>query len=613
MSSENQQKQVSSKKEFGKAKINLDTPVAKPKNTAKTLKRLLRYLNRYWLQIIATLICICFTTIGTLIATRLIGTAIDEYIPVFDFVGLGRICLVMTVIYVCSSLFTWVHMYLMLQMAQNIVTAIRKEMFEKLQRLPLKYFDSTTHGELMSRVTNDVENISNALNGSVSQLMQGTLTFISTLGMMLYLSVPLTIATIIIIPVMLFTTCAVAKRAKRQFKERQKKLGDLNGKIEEIISGQKVVKVFHREDKEIEIFSDLNSDLLETSIKAEIYSGVVGPIMTALNNLSYAIVVGAGGFMMVLGYGGVTLGTISNFIIYSRQFTRPLNELASQVNTIMSALAGAERVFELLDETEETEDRAEAVELNEAEGDILFDDVYFSYDEGHPILKDINLYARPGQTIAFVGPTGAGKTTIINLLTRFYDIDAGRIQVDGHDIYNIKRRNLRSLLGIVLQDTYLFTASIRENIRYGRLDATEEEIVQAAKLANAHEFIRRLPDSYDTKLIDGGGNLSQGQRQMLAIARAILANPKILILDEATSSVDTRTEAKIQEAMNTLMKGRTNFVIAHRLSTIKNADLIAVIDGGKIIERGNHEQLMEKKGFYYTLYSNQFETDEMGA
>jgi len=613
VSSENQQKQVSSKKEFGKAKINLDTPVAKPKNTAKTLKRLLRYLNRYWLQIIATLICICFTTIGTLIATRLIGTAIDEYIPVFDFVGLGRICLVMTVIYVCSSLFTWVHMYLMLQMAQNIVTAIRKEMFEKLQRLPLKYFDSTTHGELMSRVTNDVENISNALNGSVSQLMQGTLTFISTLGMMLYLSVPLTIATIIIIPVMLFTTCAVAKRAKRQFKERQKKLGDLNGKIEEIISGQKVVKVFHREDKEIEIFSDLNSDLLETSIKAEIYSGVVGPIMTALNNLSYAIVVGAGGFMMVLGYGGVTLGTISNFIIYSRQFTRPLNELASQVNTIMSALAGAERVFELLDETEETEDRAEAVELNEAEGDILFDDVYFSYDEGHPILKDINLYARPGQTIAFVGPTGAGKTTIINLLTRFYDIDAGRIQVDGHDIYNIKRRNLRSLLGIVLQDTYLFTASIRENIRYGRLDATEEEIVQAAKLANAHEFIRRLPDSYDTKLIDGGGNLSQGQRQMLAIARAILANPKILILDEATSSVDTRTEAKIQEAMNTLMKGRTNFVIAHRLSTIKNADLIAVIDGGKIIERGNHEQLMEKKGFYYTLYSNQFETDEMGA
>ena len=613
MSSENQQKQVSSKKEFGKAKINLDTPVAKPKNTAKTLKRLLRYLNRYWLQIIATLICICFTTIGTLIATRLIGTAIDEYIPVFDFVGLGRICLVMTVIYVCSSLFTWVHMYLMLQMAQNIVTAIRKEMFEKLQRLPLKYFDSTTHGELMSRVTNDVENISNALNGSVSQLMQGTLTFISTLGMMLYLSVPLTIATIIIIPVMLFTTSAVAKRAKRQFKERQKKLGDLNGKIEEIISGQKVVKVFHREDKEIEIFSDLNSDLLETSIKAEIYSGVVGPIMTALNNLSYAIVVGAGGFMMVLGYGGVTLGTISNFIIYSRQFTRPLNELASQVNTIMSALAGAERVFELLDETEETEDRAEAVELNEAEGDILFDDVYFSYDEGHPILKDINLYARPGQTIAFVGPTGAGKTTIINLLTRFYDIDAGRIQVDGHDIYNIKRRNLRSLLGIVLQDTYLFTASIRENICYGRLDATEEEIVQAAKLANAHEFIHRLPDGYDTKLIDGGGNLSQGQRQMLAIARAILANPKILILDEATSSVDTRTEAKIQEAMNTLMKGRTNFVIAHRLSTIKNADLIAVIDGGKIIERGNHEQLMEKKGFYYTLYSNQFETDEMGA
>ncbi len=311
---------------------------------------------------------------------------------------------------------------------------------------------------------------------------------------------------------------------------------------------------------------------------------------------------------MVMGLT-MTLGTISNFIIYSKQFARPLNELANQVNSMMAAFAGAERVFEVLDEPEEPKDTIDSVELKEVEGDVVLSNVNFSYEEGHPILKEVNLYAKPGQTIAFVGPTGAGKTTIINLLTRFYDIDTGSITIDGHDIKQIKRKSLRSNLGIVLQDTYLFTDTIRENIRYGRLDATDGEIKEAAKLANAHEFIKRLPDGYDTVLSDGGGNLSQGQRQMLAIARAILANPSVLILDEATSSVDTRTEVKIQEAMHNLMKGRTNFVIAHRLSTIKDADLIAVVNHGEIIERGNHDELMEKKGFYYNLYSNQFETD----
>ena len=581
----------------------------KPKNTKKTVLRLCKYLGRYWWMIILSLVCIGFSTLGTVYATRLIGIAIDEYISVFDFAGLIRICAVLLMIYVISSLATWMQSYLMLKVGQNTVATLRQEVFEKFQKLPLKYFDSTTHGELMSRVTNDVDNVSTALNSSVSQILQSILTVLGTFCMMIYLSIPLTIATIVTVPIMLLATKWVTKHSRKYFKEKQNRLGKLNGSIEEIISGLKVVKVFCREKEEIEAFDKLNHDLLDVSIRAEIFSGAIGPMMTALNNMTYAIVVAVGGIMMVMG-GAMTLGTISNFIIYSKQFARPLTELANQVNTIMAAVAGAERVFEVLDETEEEPDAEDAFALKEAEGDVVLTDVNFSYEKGHPILKHVNLYARPGQTIAFVGPTGAGKTTIINLLTRFYDIDSGSITIDGHDIYHIKRSSLRSALSIVLQDTYLFTDSIKENIRYGRLDATDDEIKKAAKLANAHEFIRRLPDGYDTMLTDGGGNLSQGQRQMISIARAILANPSILILDEATSSVDTRTEVKIQEAMNNLMKGRTNFVIAHRLSTIKDADLIAVVNHGEIIERGNHAQLMEKKGFYYNLYTNQFDQNE---
>ena len=581
----------------------------KPVNTKKTLLRLFRYLARYWHLILLSMLCIALSTFGTIYATSLIGVAIDEYISVFDFSGLWKVCMELLLIYVLASAATWLQSYLMLMVGQNTVAVLRKEIFEKFQKLPLKYFDSTTHGELMSRVTNDVDNVSMALNSSVTQILQSILTVVGTLAMMIYLSIPLTIATIAAVPVMLLATKWVTGHSRKYFKEKQERLGKLNGAIEEIISGQKVVKVFCREQEEIEEVDALNRNLLDVSVRAEIFSGAIGPIMTALNNITYAIVVAVGGVMMVLGMA-MTLGTISNFIIYSKQFARPLTELANQVSTIMSAVAGAERVFEVLDESEETPDAADAYELKEVEGDVVLRDVNFSYEPGHPILKHVDLYAKPGQTIAFVGPTGAGKTTIINLLTRFYDIDSGSITIDGHDIYKMKRSSLRSALGIVLQDTYLFTDSIRENIRYGRLNATDEEIIQAAKLANAHEFIRRLPDGYDTILTDGGGNLSQGQRQMLSIARAILANPAILILDEATSSVDTRTELKIQEAMQNLMKGRTNFVIAHRLSTIKDADLIAVVNHGEIIERGNHQQLMEKKGFYYNLYINQFDQNE---
>lgn len=581
----------------------------KPRNTKKTLLRLCRYLGKFWPLILISVICIAFTTLGTVFATSLIGTAIDDYISVFDFAGLWKICLTLLTIYLISSAATWLYSYLMLKVGQETVATLRKEIFQKFQRLPLQYFDKTTHGELMSRVTNDVDNISMCLNSSISQILQSVLTVIGTFCMMVYLSVPLTIATMVTIPLMLAMTKWVTSHSRKYFKDKQNRLGALNGHIEEIISGQKVVKVFCREDEEIKKFEKLNEELLDKSVRAEIFSGAIGPIMTAINNMTYAVVVATGGILMVLG-GGITLGIISNFIIYSKQFARPLTELANQANTILSAMAGAERVFEVLDEKEEEPDAPDAYEMGEIEGDVVLTDVNFSYEKGHPILKNVNLYARPGQTIAFVGPTGAGKTTIINLLTRFYDIDSGSITIDGHDIYKTKRNSLRAALSIVLQDTYLFTDSIKENIRYGRLDATDQEIIEAAKLANAHEFIRRLPDGYDTLLTDGGGNLSQGQRQMISIARAILANPSVLILDEATSSVDTRTEVKIQEAMNNLMKGRTNFVIAHRLSTIKDADLIAVVNHGEIIERGNHEQLMAKKGFYYNLYTNQFDQNE---
>ena len=584
-------------------------PHRKPIKTKQTIFRLCKYLTKYWPLITISIICNLITTVGTVFATSLIGVAIDQYISVFDFDGLYKICIILLVFYGTSSLATWLQSYLMLKVGQETVATLRQEISEKFQKLPLSYFDKTTHGELMSRVTNDVDNVSMCLNNSISQIFQSVLTIIGTFFMMVYLSIPLTIATVATVPLIMVSTKWVTKHSRKYFKDKQARLGDLNGHIEEIVSGQKVVKVFCREEEEIKKFEVLNHKLLDVSVRAEIFSGSIGPVMTALNNMTYAVVVAVGGILMVTG-GAMTLGTISNFIIYSKQFARPLTELANQVNMIMSAMAGAERVFEVLDEAEEEPDAPDAYEMGEIEGDVVLTDVNFSYEKGYPILKNVNLYARPGQTIAFVGPTGAGKTTIINLLTRFYDIDSGTITIDGHDIYKTTRNSLRSALSIVLQDTYLFTDSIKENIRYGRLDATDEEIKEAAKLANAHEFIRRLPDGYDTMLTDGGGNLSQGQRQMISIARAILANPSVLILDEATSSVDTRTEVKIQEAMNNLMKGRTNFVIAHRLSTIKDADLIAVVNHGEIIERGNHQQLMEKKGFYYNLYTNQFDQNE---
>ena len=577
----------------------------KPKNTGKTILRLCGYLVRFWPLILISVICIALTTLGTVYATSLIGVAIDKYISVFDFTGLWRICLELLLIYLTASFATWLYSYLMLKVGQETVATLRREIFEKFQRLPLKYFDKTTHGELMSRVTNDVDNISMCLNSSISQILQSILTVIGTFAMMLYLSIPLTIATIVTIPLMLLVTKWVTSHSRKYFKAKQEELGKLNGHIEEIISGQKVVKVFSREEEEIHKFEKLNDALLAKSVRAEVFSGSIGPIMTAINNMTYAIVVAVGGILMVIG-NGMTLGIISNFIIYSKQFARPLTELANQVNTILSAMAGAERVFEVLDEEEEKPDAPDAYEMGEIEGDVELKDVSFSYEKGHPILKHINLYARPGQTIAFVGPTGAGKTTIINLLTRFYDIDSGSITIDGHDIYQTKRDSLRSALSIVLQDTYLFTDSIKENIRYGRLNATDEEIKAAAKLANAHEFIMELADGYDTDIGQRGVKLSGGQKQRLSIARVFLKNPPILIFDEATSALDNESEKVVQKSLELLAKDRTTFVIAHRLSTIRNAKRILVLTENGIAEEGTHKELLAKGGIYAHLYEMQF-------
>ncbi|QSQ08716.1 putative ABC transporter ATP-binding protein [Koleobacter methoxysyntrophicus] len=425
---------------------------------------------------------------------------------------------------------------------------------------------------------------------------------------MLLKSLSLTLVTLSVIPLMTLLTRLITKHTGKLFVAQQQTLGELNGKIEETISGQRVVKLFCHEERVIAEFEESNQKLKKTALKAQVLSRIMGPSMNMLNNLGFVLVAGIGGLLAIRNFGSITIGTISIFLNYSRQFTRPINELANQYNMVLSAVAGAERVFQVLEQAPEPADAPDAIDLKEIgiKGHVEFDHVSFTYDDENLVLKDFSLEAKPGQTIALVGPTGAGKTTIINLLTRFYDVKEGSIRIDGIDIRNIKRNSLRSSLGIVLQDTYLFNTSVRENIRYGRLDATDEEVEQAAKTANAHGFIIRLPQGYDTILTDDGGNLSHGQRQLLAIARAVLADTTILILDEATSSVDTRTEVYIQRAMLNLMKGRTSFVIAHRLSTIRDADLIVVINHGQLVEKGTHEELLKRKGFYYNLYQSQF-------
>lgn len=575
----------------------------KPKNTINTLKKLWKYISVHKVKLFIVFFMVFFTTLTSIISTRVVGTAIDNYIIPGRFNALAKVIAILAVMYILSALFTWLQTQLSVNLAQNTVFEIRRDLFNKLQTLPLKYFDTNSKGDIMSRITNDVDAIANSLNVSLVQAVQSLMTIVGIFVFMLILNPLLTVVTVATIPLLLLMTKIITRRSRLYFVKQQVALGALNGNIEEVISGQKVVKTFVKEKYELEKMDVLNQELKKVGTNAQIFSGFMGPCSTFINSCSYAFIVVVGAL------AGITPGVITSFLMYSRQFGRPFNEIATQYNTLLSAVAGAERVFTVMEQLPEPDDHKDAVELKNSSGRVDFEDVCFSYDEGHPILKHINLYGKPGQTIALVGPTGAGKTTIINLLTRFYDIQSGTIKIDGIDIRKIKRESLRSALGIVLQDSYLFSGTIMENIRYGRLDATDDEVIEAAKLAQAHEFIRRLNNGYETQLSEDTDTLSQGQKQMIAIARTILADPSILILDEATSNVDTRTEVKIQKAMLNLMEGRTSFVIAHRLSTIRNADLIAVLRDGEIIERGNHNELLAQKGFYYSLYMNQFSED----
>jgi len=575
------------------------------RDVRNTLVRIWQYLSHHsWALVLAALLVVIGSGLE-LLGPYLMGRAIDEYIMSSrNLPGLARMALLMLIVYLLVSLTTWLQAYVMVRVSQRAVRDIRDELFTRLQMLSLRFFDRRPHGELMSRLTNDVENISNVLAESVTQLFSSLLGIGGVATVMLVLNLRLALVSLVTIPLMILLSDWIARRTRRGFREQQQTLGELNGLIEETITGERVVKAYVREQAVIEQFDVVNARLRRSSTYAQIFAGVIGPLTNLVNNVGFAVVAGAGGWMAVKGLA--TIGTIAAFINYARQFARPLNQIASLYNSIQSAIAGAERVFEVIDEVPELRDAPDAQLLAQIQGDVVFEDVCFSYETGVPVLRHINLHARPGQTIALVGPTGAGKTTIVNLLTRFYDIDGGSIRIDGVDIRRVRMGDLRRQLGIVLQDTFLFSDTVMENIRYGRLDATDEEVIAAARLANADQFIQRLPQGYHTQLSERASNISQGQRQLLAIARAILANPSILILDEATSSVDTRTEKYIQEAMLRLMKGRTSFVIAHRLSTIRQADEILVINDGEIIERGTHKELLAQKGFYYRMYMSQF-------
>lgn len=575
------------------------------KDRRGTLRRLWGYLRRQRLTLMAIAVVVALNTGLNVIGPYLLTLAIDDYILPGDLPGLARIGTLMLAVYALNSLFTWVQAYVMAGVAQQTVRDLRNDLFEHLQTLSLRFFDTRPHGDLMSRLTNDIENVNMVLSESATQLVSGVLSLVGIAAMMIWINPYLALISLVTLPFMaLVLVREIVKRTRVGFREQQAALGVLNGIIEETVTGQRVVKAYNRQATVVAEFDAANLKLRGAASRAQIFAGFMGPLMNVINNLGLAIVAGAGGWLAVQGLA--TVGTVAGFINYARQFSRPLNEIANLYNSIQSAIAGAERVFAILDEQPEIVDRPDAQAVGQLRGDVRFVDVTFGYNPAQPVLKGVNLHAKPGQTFALVGPTGAGKTTIVNLLTRFYDIDQGQIFIDGQEIRTLKKDDLRRQLGIVLQDTYLFADTVMENIRYGRLDATDEEVIAAAQLANADQFIHRLPLGYATHLSERGSNLSQGQRQLLAIARAILADPSVLILDEATSSVDTRTEQHIQEAMLRLMTGRTSFVIAHRLSTIRSADQILVVNYGEIIEQGTHPELLARQGFYYQLYTSQF-------
>lgn len=578
----------------------------KPKNAGKTIRRLLAYLGGDKWKMVLAFVCVLANTAAALAGSYMLRPIINTYIAPpdgsrGDAAGLLKALLIMAVVYTIGVAANYGQARIMLQVAQKALMTIRNELFAKLQRLPVKFYDTNNNGDLMSRFTNDVDTVGQMLSNTLVQLFSGCISIIGTLCLMIYTNIYLTVITLVMLPLFIQAGKQVAGRSRRYFAAQQAALGALNGYIEETMTGQKVVKVFCHEETAEEEFAYLNEDLKAKQIKAQFFGGIMGPVMGNLSQINYALTACIGGILCIVK--NFDVGGLAVFVNFSRQFSRPVNEISSQINTVFSALAGAERVFEVMDQEPEPVDGSSLLPMEAIEGHVVLDHVSFGYKPGEPVLKDISLYAKPGQKIAFVGSTGAGKTTITNLLNRFYDIDAGTITVDGVDIKQIRRNDLRRQIAMVLQDTHLFTGTVMENIRYGRLDATDEEVVEAAKSASAHSFIKRLPEGYQTKLEGDGANLSQGQRQLLNIARAALSKAPILILDEATSSVDTRTEKLIEKGMDHLMSQRTTFVIAHRLSTVRNANAIMVLEHGEIIERGSHEDLLAQKGRYYNLYT----------
>lgn len=578
-------------------------PKARAKDWSGTLRRIWRYLAERKAKLVLVLVMVVASSALSLLGPYMIGQAVDQYLGGKGGGSWGMFLVWLSVVYILYSLTSWLQNIWMIEIAQETVYRMRTELFAYLHRLPISFFNRRQQGEIMSRLTNDIENVSSTLNSSAIQIFSSVLTLIGTVSVMLWLSPLLTLLTFIVVPLMITGMRWITRRTGPLFKERQRNVGEMNGYIEETLSGQRIIKAFSQEERVIEGFRERNNKIMLSGYWAQSISGFIPKLMNGLNNLSFAIVAGVGGLLAI--HGSITVGVILVFVEYTRQFTRPLNDLANQWNTLLSAVAGAERVFEVLDEETEASDEGAARELRHVEGAVRFEEVAFSYDGEGNTLQDISFEAKPGELIALVGPTGAGKTTLIGLLSRFYDPSAGRITVDGQDLSSIKRESLRSHMAFVLQDSFLFKGTIRDNIRYGRLDATDEEVEQAAKLANAHSFIVRLPGGYDRMLSADGSGISQGQRQLLAIARAILANPAMLVLDEATSSIDTVTEVKIQEGLQTLMKGRTSFVIAHRLNTIRAADRILVLEGGHLIQQGTHEELLNQEGLYRDLVRGQ--------
>ncbi|HEY5983049.1 MAG TPA: ABC transporter ATP-binding protein [Anaerolineales bacterium] len=582
------------------------TTIEQAADPRRALRRLTMYLSPYWVSLVLVLVLVLIYILLGLLEPYLIGRAIDRFISTRQIAGLSGLAILMLAVYFLDNGFQAISSWLMARISQDALRRLRRDLFEHMQKLSIGFFDGRSAGDLMSRLTNDIDAINQAVSQNVVSLVASVLSLVGILIAMFVLNVWLALAAVLVVPIIAWFTQFVARYTRKGFRELQKELGGINGVMEESISGQRVVKAFRRTESTIERFRASNQRVYKAGVYANTYALMLMPLTNVLGNLFVIVLAGLGGYLALKDL--VTVGMIAAFIAYAQNFIQPLRQLANMYNSIQAALAGAERVFEIIDTTAEVDAAADTALPTPVHGEVRFENVSFGYLSGKPVIKSMSLEAHAGQTVALVGPTGAGKTTLINLLSRFYEVNSGRITIDGRDIRDISKADLRQRLGIVLQDTFLFADTVMENIRYGRLDATDEECIEAARLADADHFIRQLPSGYQTQLSERASNLSQGQRQMLSIARAVLADPSILILDEATSSVDTRTEARIQKALLRLMHGRTSFVIAHRLSTIRDADNVYVINEGEIVEQGTHQQLLEAKGFFHHLYVSQFKS-----